>query len=152
MANSDVHDVVERLYDFRTMTLRPMTLVLSTERTEAGVREALFAHRTLALFYNTVMGKEEWLEKFFHASIDVQPPHQTTPERRFMHVKNKSDVPFILRRTDPDAKRYPDKIEIPAQQSVLLILPNEPAPKSVAYEVENMIVTPEKKLQVSLGF
>jgi hypothetical protein len=150
MANSDVHDVVERLYDFHTMPLRPMTLVLSKERTEEGLKEALFARRTLALFYNTLMGKEEWLEKFFHAAIDIQPPHQTTQERRFLHIKNKTAVPFLLRKTDTKAEGYPPKIEIPAERSVLLILPNDSGTSPVTYEVENMIITPERKLQVRL--
>jgi hypothetical protein len=150
MANSDVHDVIERLYDFRTMPFRPMTLVLSKERTEEGIREALFAGRTIAYFYNTLMGKEEWLEKFFHASIEIQPPHYTTQSHLFLQIRNKSDVPFFLRKMDTNDKKYPAKIEIPAGQSILVTLPADPEKKSLAYEVENMIVTPERKLQVRL--
>lgn len=43
--NTDVHDVVERLYDFRQTDHRPMTLVLSKDRTSDGIKEALFARR-----------------------------------------------------------------------------------------------------------
>ncbi|MDR2389882.1 MAG: hypothetical protein LBD89_08900 [Tannerellaceae bacterium] len=150
MANSDVHDVTERLYDFRTMSMRPMTLVLSRERTEEGLREALFARRTIAYFYNTLMGKEEWLEKFFHASIEIRPPHYTTSSHRVLHIRNKSDVPFLLHKADTEAERYPAKIELPAGQSVLVMIPAESGIHSVAYEVENAIVTPERKLRVKL--
>jgi hypothetical protein len=150
MANSDVHDVTERLYDFRTMSFRPMTLVLSKERTEEGIKEALFAQRTIIYFYNTLMGKEEWLEKFFHAAIEIQPPHYKTPDHHFLHIKNKSDISFLLRKIDTNAEKYPEKIELPAGQSVLIMLPLRSVKKSVAYEVENMIVTPERKLQLRL--
>jgi hypothetical protein len=149
MANSDIHDVIERLYDFRTMPFRPMTLVLSKERTEEGIKEALFARRTIAYFYNTLMGKEEWLEKFFHASIEIQPPHYTTPEYRFLHIKNKSDVSFLLHKVDV-AEKFPEEIELSAGQSVLVTLPAGSKEESVTYEVENMIVTPEKRLRVRL--
>ncbi len=65
LCNTDVHDVIERLYDFRTTSHRPMTLVLSKDRTEEGIREALFDRRTLIWFYDTLMGKEDLLQKFF---------------------------------------------------------------------------------------
>ncbi|MDR2809505.1 MAG: hypothetical protein LBB84_02975 [Tannerellaceae bacterium] len=152
MANSDVHDVIERLYDFHTMPFRPMTLVLSKERTEEGIREALFARRTIAYFYNTLMGKEEWLEKFFHASVQIQSPHHTTATHRILHIKNTSDIPFLLRKTDTQtqAAQYPDKIDLPAGRSVLLMLPAKPETQSVVYEVENMIIAPERKLHVKI--
>ena len=61
--NTDVHDVVERLYDFRQTDHRPMTLVLSKDRTSDGIKEALFARRTLVYFYDTLMGREEYFGK-----------------------------------------------------------------------------------------
>ena len=96
------------------------------------------------------MGKEEWLEKFFHASVEIQPPHYTTPSHRILHIKNKSDVPFLLHKADTEAEKFPEKIELPAGQSVLVMIPADSETHSVAYEVENMIVTPERKLQVKL--
>ncbi|MDR2119837.1 MAG: hypothetical protein LBP64_03040, partial [Tannerella sp.] len=144
------HDVTERLYDFAAAPFRPMTLVLARERTEEALREALFAGRTLLYFYHTLMGRAEWLEKFFQASVRIAPPHHTTPDHRLLHIANTSDVPFLLRRTDDGAEQYPQKIELPAGRSILLMLPADPTPKSVSYEVENMIVTPDSKLTVRL--
>lgn len=50
LGNTDVHDVIERLYDFQTTTHRPMTLVLAKERTEEGIKDALFNRRTMVYF------------------------------------------------------------------------------------------------------
>ena len=151
IANSDVHDVTDRLYDPLSVPHRPMTLVLSKERSEEGIREALFARRTIIYFFNTLMGKAEWLEKFLFASLEIHPAHYTENNQRFVHVTNRSSVPFTLRRMDV-ADKYPDNISIPARQTILLALPVPDAvnPHPVAYEVENMIVTPTKKLSVKL--
>ncbi len=68
LGNTDVHDVIERLYDFQTTTHRPMTLVLAKERTEEGIKDALFNRRTMVYFYDNLMGKKEYLDKFFLGS------------------------------------------------------------------------------------
>ena len=61
LGNTDVHDVIERLYDFQTTTHRPMTLVLAKERTEEGIKDALFNRRTMVYFYDNLMGKKEYV-------------------------------------------------------------------------------------------
>lgn len=149
LGNSDVHDVIERLYDFRTTDHRPMTLVLSTSRTEEGIKEALFARRTLVYFYNTLMGKEDLLRKFFEASVEIKPVHHTTDERRFLEIRNTSDVPFLLHKTDKNLKGFPETIELPGGETTLVVLPRS-GQGAIPYEVQNMIITPEHNLQVQL--
>ena len=150
LCNTDIHDVIERLYDFRTTGHRPMTLVLSKDRTTEGIREALFDRRTLIWFYDTLMGKEDLLRKFFQASIEVKPIHHTTPERSYQSIVNHTDVPFLLKKIDKNANGYPETIEVPAGETVLVILPKNESSQSVSYQIDNMIVSPEKKLQVQL--
>ena len=101
--NTDVHDVVERLYDFRQTDHRPMTLVLSKDRTSDGIKEALFARRTLVYFYDTLMGREELLQKVFEASLRVSPVYYSTDKRRYLQIENTSDLPSARR-----IRRLPD--------------------------------------------
>lgn len=151
IGNTDVHDVTESLYDFKTTSHRPMTLVLAKERSEEAIREALFERRTLIYFFNTLMGKEEYLSKFFQASIEVSPVYYSSEKRNYVTVKNSSDVPFKLRKVDANQKGYPDTIEVPADKSVMVVFSKEDANGiQVDYEVENMIITPNQKLQVTL--
>ncbi len=150
LCNTDVHDVIERLYDFRTTSHRPMTLVLSKDRTEEGIREALFDRRTLIWFYDTLMGKEDLLQKFFEASVEMKPVHHSTPERSYRSIVNHTDVPFFLRKTDKNANGYPETIKIPAGETILVIQPKANSNQSVSYLVENMIISPEKRLEVRL--
>ncbi|MGK4224859.1 Sb-PDE family phosphodiesterase [Parabacteroides distasonis] len=149
LCNTDVHDVIERLYDFNMTSHRPMTLVLSKERTEEGLKEALFARRTLIYFYDTLMGKEDLLDKFYKASIQIHPVHYTTEERRYVEIENTSDVPFRLHKTDKSATGFPDKIEIPAGKTILVILPKSDK-SGIDYEVGNLIITSDKRLAVKL--
>lgn len=151
LCNTDVHDVIERLYDMNYAKHRPMTLVLSKDRTEEGIKEALFAHRTLIYFYDTLMGKESYLEKFFKGAVDMSDIYYSSEKHSYLTMKNNSDVPFRLIKKDEQAKDYPAVIEIPAGESVTVTLPkDEHTPHNVTYEVDNMIVTPVQKLQVKL--
>lgn len=151
LCNTDVHDVIERLYDFKTTSHRPMTLVLAKDRSEAGIKEALFARRTLIYFYDTLMGKEEYLKKFFEGSIEVSPVYYSSEKRSYVTIKNNSDVAFKLKKTDVNRAGYPETIEIPAGESIMVVFSKEEgATGSIGYEVQNMIITPQKNLQVSL--
>ena len=147
IGNTDVHDVTERLYDFSRMSYRPMTIVLSKDRTEDGIKEALFDRRTILYFYNTLMGKEDILKKLFFTSIEISEPHFVSGENNYATIKNNTDIPFLLTAVNKDSKGFPQKIEIPAGGSIIISYP-EKASESIEYEVENMIVTPEKKVRL----
>lgn len=151
LGNSDVHDVTERLYDFETTPHRPMTLVLAKDRTEEGIKEAMFDRRTLIYFYDTLMGKEEYLRKFFDGSIEVSPVYYSSEKRNYLTIKNNSDVAFKLKKRDINRTGYPETIKIPSGKSISVVFSKEESTTGgVAYEVENMIITPEKNLQVTL--
>ena len=151
LGNTDVHDVIERLYDFQTTTHRPMTLVLAKERTEEGIKDALFNRRTMVYFYDNLMGKKEYLDKFFWGAVQVSPVYYSSEKRNYLEIKNSSDVPFRLKKVDKARKGYPERIEIPARQSVTVVLSKDDNNTGkVQYEVENLIVSPREKLQVAL--
>ena len=151
LGNTDVHDVIERLYDFQTTTHRPMTLVLAKERTEEGIKDALFNRRTMVYFYDNLMGKKEYLDKFFWGAVQVSPVYYSSEKRNYLEIKNSSDVPFRLKKVDKARKGYPERIEIPARHSVTVVLSKDDNNTGkVQYEVENLIVSPREKLQVAL--
>ena len=56
MANTDIHGTIAMDYDCGDGWMRPMTLVFATDRTEAALRDALDAKRTLAFFHGTLVG------------------------------------------------------------------------------------------------
>jgi 3',5'-nucleoside bisphosphate phosphatase len=68
-ANSDIHDAYKNYYNTEQFPIRPMTLVFAADRTEEALREAMFAHRTAALFFNKLVGPKEWIEPIVLQSI-----------------------------------------------------------------------------------
>ncbi len=71
MGTSDVHDLIDWDYTEKGHS-RPITLVFAKERSEAALKEALFAGRTVAVFNSLMVGKEEHLTPLLKACITVE--------------------------------------------------------------------------------
>lgn len=91
-ANTDIHTSTAESFNAHEYT-RPMTLIFASERTEAGIREALESCRTLAFGFNTICGDEQLLKDFFAASITVKKISDDT----YM-LTNRTSVPYIIRQ------------------------------------------------------
>ena len=90
-ANTDIHASSAEHFNANGY-MRPMTLILATERTEKGIREALEADRTLAFGFNTLCGSEALLVEFFKASVTVQKLSGTA----YM-LTNNTCVPYVIK-------------------------------------------------------
>lgn len=89
MANTDIHELISGNYGWGEGRMRPMTLVFATERSEQGIKEALFARRTAALFDGKLVGKAEFLMKLIQSSLKIRRVNEKTVE-----VTNISDIPY----------------------------------------------------------
>ena len=98
-ANSDIHASAEEEYNAEGFN-RPITLIFATERTEAGLREALEAGRTLALAFNTICGSESLLLDFFKAAVSVK----WLSEDVFM-LTNNTSIPFLIQQEGRNQER-----------------------------------------------
>lgn len=95
-ANTDIH--ASTAEDFNAHEyMRPMTLILASERTEAGIREALEAGRTLAFGFNTICGGEQLLKDFFAASVSARK----ISDDAYM-LTNRTSVPYIIQQNGGD--------------------------------------------------
>ena len=94
MANTDIHGPIAMDYDCGDGWMRPMTLVFATGRTEAALREALEAKRTLAFFQGTLVGDKEYLSKLVGASLKTR----TVGDR--LEVTNVSDITYRMTQGD----------------------------------------------------
>lgn len=84
-ANSDIHGTVAFEYSGR----RPITLILAEENSLDGVKEALFARRTIALFDDMLIGTPDLLTALIKACIEIGFAPDGT-----IFVTNKSDLNF----------------------------------------------------------
>ncbi len=115
IAASDVHGTLDDKTISENGAHRPVTLVLAKERSAEGVKEALFAGRTLALFHNTIAAKESIASDFVDACIKVK--------KLFENGKN---VTLIL--TNSGDIRFTFKVRkstyiLPAKSSITISLP-----------------------------
>ena len=106
MANSDMHNTIKGDYG---SNMRPMTLVFAEEKSEKGIRDALFAKRTIAFFYGELAGEPTYLQPLLLECLKVK---NTT--KNFTEIANVSDIPF--RMTGDDGKLY----LFPAKKTVLV--------------------------------
>lgn len=110
MANTDIHAPVAIDYGRSEGHFRPMTLVFATEKSEAALREALEAKRTLAFFFGNLVGDKEYLSKLVDASLKTR----VVGDR--LEVTNISDITY--RMTQGDALYV-----FPAGKTVLIKAP-----------------------------
>ena len=88
MANSDMHNTI--LGDYGS-NLRPMTLVFATEKSEKGIRDALFAKRSVAFFYGELAGDPVYLQPLLLECLKVRKASENMVE-----VRNISGIPFRM--------------------------------------------------------
>ena len=126
---------------------RTMTLVFAKERTEAGIREALLARRTVVWAADQLAGPRAVLEPLVRACIAIDPPHHADKRSVWAQMRNLSDVPFALRRTGATG---PETLRLPAGKVILLKLPAAPGTTAqLDYVVENACSAPGEPLAVS---
>ena len=71
MGNSDIHKLID--WDFKVPEggHRPLTLVFAKERSPESIKDALLNHRTLAVYRNLLIGRDEFLVPLIEASLKV---------------------------------------------------------------------------------
>jgi predicted metal-dependent phosphoesterase TrpH len=70
MGTSDIHGLIDWDYTEKG-NHRPITLIFAKEKSLASAQEALFAGRTVAVYNDLLVGKEEYLKPLLEASIEV---------------------------------------------------------------------------------
>lgn len=103
IGNTDIHNLIAHSYQIeREGVHRTMTLVMSKDRTAAGIREALDAGRTVAWSSKYLFGKEEHVRHLVEACIERGPAYyqKTNPDNqtttKYYELTNKSDLYFEL--------------------------------------------------------
>lgn len=133
MANTDIHDLISGNYGANK--LRPMTLVFATERSEKGIKEALFARRTAAFFDGKLVGNSEYLMKLIQSSLKIRRINAKTIE-----VTNISDIPYEMTN---GGKLY----MFPCRKTVRIGVPKEGA-----LVFENCFVGMNQKLSIQFEY
>ncbi len=117
-SGTDIHTPINYWYDLSDpLNHRAMTLVFSKDRNTEGVKEALFAKRTIGYFGDTFVGSDELIRELFNASVILHPNFRSAEVKGkktlYAELENSSDLPFILQKTgDRGRKDSPEIIEL----------------------------------------
>ena len=147
--NSDMHEPAEPLKPDNS-NHRPMTLVFAKDKTTGAVKDALKQGRTAVWSKNILIGRREYLEPIFYASVKVGKPHRSDKDSVCVTVKNSSDIEFLLKGV---GTTIPANINLPANGSVILKTKKqgEGGKINLPYTVTNLLTEPGKGLAVTLA-
>ena len=150
---SDIHDLIDWDFPPHHGEHRPVTLVLAEERTEASIREALFAGRTVVWFRNLLMGRSPQLMRVLDASLEVTAAAYE-PKTSVLNVTfaNHSDAHFELHaQGDVSFVTQAGRFVVPAhgEKTVMLTLPKRVPSYTLVLEVENALTAPDRRASLS---
>ncbi|MFH0755812.1 MAG: Sb-PDE family phosphodiesterase [Bacteroidota bacterium] len=94
LGNSDVHNLVDQVFDVASGGHRPVTLVFATEKSREGIKEALLQRRTALWFDNTLVGSETYLSPMIRQSI-LATLQGKGPVQAVV-LENNSDADYVL--------------------------------------------------------
>ncbi|MCK5740325.1 hypothetical protein KAH55_14145, partial [bacterium] len=159
LANSDIHNETIAAYNADTEKHRPLTLVFTTEKTKAGIREALFAGRTVGYFGDNLIGRELFLRPFFEAAIEVLTTEVPGDSHRvWLKIRNNSDMSFFLvPAQSTDGIQLPEKVVLKAGRMVrfLVKLDTEKFTNSenisIPFVVENLKILPDQGMPFDIS-
>lgn len=147
MGNTDLHDPCPA--DKTTPERhRPMTLVFASEKTPAGVKDALVNGRTTVWYNDQLVGKGEYLQAIFDKAVEVQEIRREGNKTVRFALVNNYDIGISLDRIGSVG---PKELIIPPNSRALVSLRtgNSESPIKLSYTARNFLVGPKKGLPVS---
>ena len=134
-----------------------MTLAFVEEKTEAGLRDALFTRRTAVYWKDILIGEEKFLKPIFEQSVKILNPSVKIRGRgrAGIHIKNTSQIPFRLVSEDMSIGVVgPKTITLHPDATVIISIRvksegfEDARQIRLAYRVENLWIAPEERLHV----
>jgi hypothetical protein len=151
---SDVHDLIDWDFVPHEGGHRPVTLLLAEDHSLEGVREALFAKRTVVWFRNLLIGREEQIHELLEAGLTiVDAKYRPDITIADIVIANHTDARFQLRNlsqyTFMDSA---DRVEVaPNSTLTLAVKPGKRRRElQLRFEVENALVAPKTHPTITL--
>lgn len=159
LSNSDIHAPLNMEYLVHENDHRPLTLVFATERSQAAIKEALFARRTVVYSGEELIGEEQFLKPIFERSVRFNKTTVTLngKDKTNLQINNTSDIAYELERVgELDNVTTPKSLIIPGGKTVLFEIKskNDKATSAhrveATYRVKNLLTGPNESLVVKL--
>ena len=150
MGTSDIHGLIDWTFDKEKKQHRPVTFILSKNRTIKSIRDALFNQKTFVWHRDILIGKEENISPVVTENLKIT---SLGYYKKIVTIKiqNKSVVPFKLRYLgDYTFHKNSSILEIPARGELLVTIKTKEILTSIkmSFEVLNVITAPKKNLVI----
>lgn len=148
MGNSDMHAPSLALKNSAD-NHRTMTLVFAKEKSIEGMKEALIEGRTIVWYKDQLIGRRQYVEEMFKASVQVGKPHHAYKDTIWLEIRNRADIDIVMERA---GGRGPQLVTLPANSTTILRtnVNREATQAKLSYVVKNFLIGPEKSLSVDL--
>ena len=151
IGTSDIHGLIDYQFEVANGGHRPIMLVLAKDKSEASIKEALFANRTVAWFRNILSGKEDNVRAIVDASLQVENKGMIgDTDVLEIEITNISDARYLLENNSVyDFYSDTDIIELKPHSTTkiqILSVRNEQKSIPLAFDILNAKVGYKKSL------
>lgn len=145
---SDAHDP-SLITETKPDNHRTMTLVFVKEPTAAALKEALVKGRTAVWYKNNLIGKEDFMDAVFKASVKVNSAQRKGRRKVMLEVFNNCDLNIELQRA---GEVGPEELLLMAGGTTVIKakVPGDAKRVEMSYVAKNMLIAPEKGLPVKI--
>lgn len=152
IGTSDVHELIEWDYDSSKNEHRPVTLILSEERNQNSIKEALLDRRTIVFYKNKLIGKEENLVPLLDSILGFKSQgYRGDTSILRVEISNNSSSDMTLKNLSAyNFSRSDDYIFIPKNETKTIMVKTLEVIKAIKlkFEVLNAITAPKKHVVV----
>lgn len=154
MGTSDIHGLVDWLFEIPKGGHRPVTLVFAKEKNEESIKKALFEKRTVVYFNNILIGRKEFIIPLINASLKIDDAKYLGKSTVLsVTIKNESDVDLMLKnRLDYTFHNHSDVIILKSNSSTKLDVKvlKRATSLDLKFEVLNAMIAPKTHPELNL--
>jgi hypothetical protein len=154
LGTSDIHGLIDWEYDLEHGGHRTATLVLTKAETSDGLKAALIAGNTVAIYNDNLIGKKPNVEAVVRSSLKMEVG-EALPKTTVQGVSiiNDSPVDYVLENVGAEGAYDEGHVfTVKSGSTFTLLIKNVPDPKklSLTFKVLNTYVAPREHLVLTV--
>jgi len=154
LGTSDIHGLIDRDYDLAGGGHRTATLVLAASETGDGVKAALKAGDTVAIYNDNLIGKKTNVEAVVRSTLKMEVD-EALPKTTVQGVSivNDSPVDYVLENVGAEGAYDEGHVfTVKSGSTFTLLIKNVPDPKklSLTFKVLNTYIAPREHLVLTV--
>lgn len=153
MGTSDIHGLIDWDFVDKPSRHRPLTLVFAKEKTEAGIKDGLMNRRTVVVYKDLLIGRDEFLIPLVHESLVIKSAKYIGKSTVLsIVIENKTGNTFtLLNKSGYTFHNNNNVVSLePRMETTLEVKTKEKVTSAtLLFEVMNAVNAPDKHPQVS---